>query len=150
MTLEQIKVAVRMGLEVCWKNRVYRVCKDSACASGMAIVYDEGGAKENRIGLTWQDGQTLNGTPEQFYVHSSSINYGVDNALSEIHPLDTEKLQDLRYVGFIGGFELVWVAVWNYLGGPLDAEEACELAIDLLLEKKWFADESQIAPRIII
>ena len=148
MTLEQIKAAVDAGLKVCWVNGIYAVRHNAL--SGYSIVYDEGGAKENSIGLTWQDGQTLNGTPEQFYVHSSNISYGVDNALSEIHPLDTEKLQNLRYVGFMGGFEMTWVAVWNYLGGPLDAEEACELAIDLLLEKKWFADESQIAPRIVI
>ena len=147
MTLEQIKVAVRMGLKVCWKNGSYVV---TGSGSDYLITFGKGSRHENSIGLTWKDGCTMNGDPKDFYVHADCISFAVDTALAEIHPLDTEKLQGLRYVGFMGGFELVWVAVWNYLGGPLDAEEACELAIDLLLEKKWFADESKTEPSVVI
>jgi hypothetical protein len=150
MNLEQIKAAVSAGLKVCWKNGVYRVRDDHACASGMAIVYDEGGAKENRIGLTWSDAVTLNGEPDEFYVHRDSLSYAVDTALAEVSPHDAERVPDQRYIGFMKGMTMVWVAVNCYLGGTLDDDVACELAIDLLLEKKWFADESKTEPWVVI
>ena len=61
MTLEQIKAAVESGKTVYWKNDAYRVVKDRLgqwllmCSNGSAT------------GLTWQDGVTLNGSPEDFY-----------------------------------------------------------------------------------
>jgi hypothetical protein len=148
MNLTQIKAAVDAGLKVCWSNCMYVVRHN--CLSGYSIVYDEGGAKENQIGLTWSDGVRLNGEPDEFFVHRESISYAVDNALSERNLSDVERVKNQRYVGFKAGFEMTWVAVHSYLGGTLDDEEACELAIDLLLEKKWFADESQTAPWLIV
>jgi hypothetical protein len=46
-----------------------------------------------------------------------------------------------RLVGWQCGFEPMFVAVWSYLPGvTLDADEAEAIAVDLLLEKGWFAD----------
>lgn len=62
MTLEQIKSAVSEGKTVHWKNDAYLVTVDGigqwfiACHRGSAI------------GLTWRDGVTLNGKPEDFFV----------------------------------------------------------------------------------
>lgn len=67
------------------------------------------------------------------------VGYCVDDALNErrqdeIPSPDT----NVRYVGWQCGFEPMFVAVWSYLGGRLDADEAEDLATDLLHEKDWF------------
>lgn len=147
MTLEQIKAAVASGLKVCWKNGAYVV---TGSGNDHLITFCKGYRHENSIGLTWKDGSTLNGAATDFYVHADCISYAVDTALADIHPVDAEMFKNPRYVGFKNGVETVWVAVNDYLGTTLDAGEACELAIDLLLEKKWFADESKTAPWVVI
>ncbi len=72
------------------------------------------------------------------------ISYCVDTALSE------RKIQDMpanaRLVGFQCGFEPLFVAVWSYLDeegddAPIDEDEAQEIVIDLLAEKKWFSHD---------
>lgn len=65
MTLEQIKVAVEAGQTVYWSNPDYTVIKDSV--GQWMIAYRAGYPGENYIGLTWQDGVTMNGKPEDFY-----------------------------------------------------------------------------------
>lgn len=147
MNLNQIKSAVDAGLKVCWKNGSYVV---TGSGNDYLITFGKGSRHENSIGLTWKDGCTMNGDPKDFYVHADCISFAVDTSLADVHPVVAEMCKNARYVGFMRGFELVWVAVCDYLGTTLDAEEACELAIDLLLEKKWFSDESQITPGIVI
>jgi hypothetical protein len=68
------------------------------------------------------------------------VSYAVDDALSERRP--DEAPPHARLVGWQCGFEPLFVAVWSYLPGeePPDYAEAIELATDLLVEKKWFAD----------
>lgn len=63
MTLDDIKQAVNDGQTVCWSNIAYTVIKDDrdqwlieCCLNGHCI------------GLTWDDGVTLNGKPEQFFI----------------------------------------------------------------------------------
>jgi hypothetical protein len=68
----------------------------------------------------------------------SYISYCVDDALAERTISDMPT--NARFVGWQCGFEPLFVAVWSYLNVPLDDLEAEELAIDLLSEKKWFAD----------
>lgn len=68
------------------------------------------------------------------------ISRGVDDALSERNP--SEAPANARLVGWQCGFEPMFVAVWSYLGNRLDDDEAIELATDLLIERKWFADEA--------
>lgn len=46
----------------------------------------------------------------------------------------------VRLVGWQCGFEPLFIAVWSYLGVRLDDEEAEEIAIDYLVEMKWFAN----------
>ena len=150
MNLEQIKTAVDHGLIVHWKNGVYTVVKDSSAFSGYAVAYRLGTVQENRIGLTWSDGIRMNGRMEEFYVAAQSLSYAVDDALAERETLAAEEAKNVRYVGFLAGAGYVWVAVWSYLQVGMDDEEACELAIDLLLEKKWFADETRTEPSIVI
>lgn len=72
------------------------------------------------------------------------VSYAVDNALC---PREPEQAPDnARFVGWQCGFEPLFVAVWSYLGGRLDDEEAVELATDLLQERGWFADNDNPPP----
>ena len=66
MTLEQIKQAIADGKRVYWANDGYEVIRDK-CGQYL-IVWDRGGRNENCIGLTWQDGVTVNGKAEEFYI----------------------------------------------------------------------------------
>jgi len=63
MTLEQIKAAVLAGKIVYWMNNGYTVAEDS---TGQWFIVCT--ANDSAIGLTWQDGVTMNGKPEQFYI----------------------------------------------------------------------------------
>lgn len=65
MNLEQIKAAVDAGTPVFWRNEDYRIIKDGT--GRYFIVYDAGGRRENWIGLTWSDGETMNGEPDEFF-----------------------------------------------------------------------------------
>lgn len=67
MTLEEIKSAVEAGKTVFWSNRAYRVLKDSL--GQWLIVCDHNGYC---IGLTWRDGVTMNGKPEDFFVEKKN------------------------------------------------------------------------------
>lgn len=64
MNLAEIKQAIADGKRVFWSNTSYEVIKDSI--GQYLIGYDIGGRKENYIGLTWQDGVTLNGDESEF------------------------------------------------------------------------------------
>jgi hypothetical protein len=61
MTLEQIKAAVDAGKNVFWKQYNYKVKK---YASGYVIECLDNG---HAVGLTWRDGVTMNGDPEDFF-----------------------------------------------------------------------------------
>lgn len=83
------------------------------------------------------------------------VSYAVDNALSERDPKDAPPNAVL--VGWQCGFEPLFVAVWSYMtdtrGNPdkLAADDAMDLATDLLQEKKWFTDnENPPAPDYVI
>lgn len=66
MTLEEIKAAVRAGKAVYWASRGYRVICDS---SGQWLIqFIPNG---HCIGLTWRDGVTMNGEPDQFFTEGS-------------------------------------------------------------------------------
>lgn len=62
MNLDEIKAAVDAGQTVHWANRSYRVVKDSI---GQWLIKCDNGYC---IGLTWRDGVTVNGKPEDFFV----------------------------------------------------------------------------------
>lgn len=64
MNVEEIKAAVDEGKIVHWKNTAYRVIKDNI---GQYLIHYPG-PPENYIGLTWQDGKTLNGEEKDFYI----------------------------------------------------------------------------------
>lgn len=64
MTLEQIKAAVIAGYVVNWSNNGYVVNCDSK--DNWFILCTK---NDTYIGLTWQDGVTLNGKPDQFYIN---------------------------------------------------------------------------------
>lgn len=63
MTLDEIKQAVEAGKTVHWATRSYRVVKDSV--GQWLIVCD---LNNYAIGLTWRDGVTVNGKPEDFFL----------------------------------------------------------------------------------
>ena len=62
MNLQEIKSAVDAGKIVHWANRGYTVIKDRI--GQYLIVFRDG----NAIGLTWRDGVTMNGKPEDFFL----------------------------------------------------------------------------------
>ncbi|MDH1555924.1 hypothetical protein N5E86_15835 [Stutzerimonas stutzeri] len=77
------------------------------------------------------------------------ISFVVDDALAERCLTDLVN-HDYTLVGYQAGFEMLFVAVISCLPGcVVEPDEACEIATDLLLEKKWFADESQTEPSIV-
>lgn len=67
MTVEEIKRAVDQGHPVKWSGYSYDVIKDK---TGQYLIKcsDNG----HCIGLTHQDGKTLNGLESDFYIHKTS------------------------------------------------------------------------------
>lgn len=63
MTLEEIKSAVDAGKKVFWSNEGYEVIKDSIGQYLIRFI-----PNNHCIMLTWRDGTTLNGKPEEFFV----------------------------------------------------------------------------------
>lgn len=68
MNLEQIKTALANGQRVYWVHNGYEVIRDSI--GQYLIQYEDGSC----IGLTHQDGQTLNGKEEEFFTISAAEN----------------------------------------------------------------------------
>ena len=67
MTLTEIKAAIDQGKTVHWSNTGYRVIKDKI--GQYLIGWNIGGRGENYIGLTWQDGVTMNcNSPDEFFI----------------------------------------------------------------------------------
>lgn len=69
MTLEEIQSAVNSGKTVHWANDGYRVVPDGF--GDHLIKCDHNG---HCIGLTWKDGITINGKPEDFFLSGESNN----------------------------------------------------------------------------
>lgn len=63
MTLQEIKDAVESGKTVHWANDCYVVIQDSIGQWLIKCLNNN-----SCVGLTWQDGVTMNGRPDQFYV----------------------------------------------------------------------------------
>ena len=62
MTLNEIKTAVDEGKIVCWKNQMYVVRK-------IGKFYDiECTANGDCVGLTWQDGVTMEAKEADFFI----------------------------------------------------------------------------------
>lgn len=77
MTLEEIKAAVLAGKTVHWSNPGYvvvhvagRADKDGTPAADRWLI--RCAFNGSCIGLTWRDGTTVNGRPEEFYVARSA------------------------------------------------------------------------------
>lgn len=67
MTLEEIKQAVDAGKTVHWATPAYTVVHD-VLKDGEDQWLIHCTFNDSFIGLTWRDGVTLNGKPEQFYI----------------------------------------------------------------------------------
>lgn len=65
MNLAEIKAAVDQGKQVFWTNSLYQVVQSGT--GSYDIVNNLGRDDEFRIGLTWTDGVTMNGKPEEFF-----------------------------------------------------------------------------------
>ena len=63
MTLEEIKKAIEEGKRVHWSHNGYIVVKDNIGQYFIKCLYNN-----HCIGLTWLDGVTVNGKPEDFYI----------------------------------------------------------------------------------
>lgn len=71
MTLQEIKNAVDEGREVrCGSEGSYRVIKDH-----LGQYFIEFPPNGHLIGLTWEDGVTINGLEEFFYIDKSKEKY---------------------------------------------------------------------------
>lgn len=71
MNLDEIKNAVAAGKTVHWKNDgyvVYRVGEYNDYDWIIVFIYNQ-----YTIGLTWKDGVTMNGEPEDFYIGDSNV-----------------------------------------------------------------------------
>jgi hypothetical protein len=68
MNLSEIKAAVSAGQTVHWATDAYRVILDDV--GQWLIICDTNG---HCLGLTWRDGETLNGQPEQFYLAEPAV-----------------------------------------------------------------------------
>jgi hypothetical protein len=66
MTLNQIKEAINNGINVYWKNKGYKVIKDKY--NQYLIVYYP---NNHAIGLTHNDGITMNGNEEDFFIDNT-------------------------------------------------------------------------------
>lgn len=148
MNLEQIRAAQKLGLAVHWANEGYTVHDNS-------IVWAFGTPKANSIGLTWSDGKTMNGQPEEFFVGRASLTHWVDmaGAGGKVEAAIPDLRQPARYVIFKTlkhGRQVV--AVWHYLPDTgVDVEEATELAIDYLLEchPELFQHEAEAVSNVL-
>lgn len=63
MNLSEIKQAVEDGKTVHWASRAYKVVKDDV---GQWLIVCT--LNNHAIGLTWRDGVTVNGKPEEFFL----------------------------------------------------------------------------------
>lgn len=64
MTLNEIKAAVDAGKPVFWASLNYAVIKDNI---GQYLIHSK--CNNHYIGLTWRDGETLNGKEEEFFIY---------------------------------------------------------------------------------
>jgi hypothetical protein len=71
MTVEAIKKAVSAGFPVYWVTNNYRVILDSI---GQFLIHSQ--FNDHYIGLTHQDGVTLNGSEDQFFMAFRRVDYG--------------------------------------------------------------------------
>ena len=82
MTLEEIKAAVLAGKRVCLTSKNYEVVHDSIGQWLVKCILDD-----YCIGLTWTDGKTLNGRPEDFFI---------DEAKKSVHEILCDAAEALR------------------------------------------------------
>ena len=68
MTLDQIKAAVDAGKKVFHQSEAYEVRKWKGGEYVIVCTFND-----YAIGLTWQDGVTMNGKPEQFYMAAEPV-----------------------------------------------------------------------------
>jgi hypothetical protein len=63
MTLLEIQAAVNRGARVCWRTLDYEVVCDPI--GQWLLIYRPTG---DAIGLVWEDGRTMNGEPDDFFI----------------------------------------------------------------------------------
>jgi len=68
VNLTEIKQAIKDGHKVYHHNSNYKVIKDSI---GQYLIVCE--SNNHAIGLTWRDGVTVNGEPEEFYMEKNDL-----------------------------------------------------------------------------
>lgn len=66
MNLNEIKAAIKAGKRVKWKHDGYNVICDKL-GQFLIVCADN----QSTIGLTWQDGVTLNGEEDEFYIQET-------------------------------------------------------------------------------
>jgi hypothetical protein len=64
MTLSEIKADVTSGRVVCWQSPAYQVINGADGKQWLILCT----LNNHCIGLTWADGVTMNGKPDDFYI----------------------------------------------------------------------------------
>ena len=67
MNLEEIKSAVLSGKKVYWGPKGYEVIRDNI---GQWLIWCKD--NDHYSGLTWLDGVTMNGKPEDFFIEGNN------------------------------------------------------------------------------
>ncbi len=92
MTLNEIKAAVEKGFEVFWRIPEYKIVKDEL---GQWLIVCT--LNNSVIGLTWSDGVTLNGEPDDFHIKGLYVPIDIETVVREAelemfgHFTDTSK-----------------------------------------------------------
>ncbi len=66
VTIKQVAQAVASGTDVRWSNDNYHVTMDGL--DQFHITYRPGTREANSVGLFWQDGETSDYNPADFYI----------------------------------------------------------------------------------
>lgn len=101
MTAKEIKIAIKNGKKVFWKHSGYEVTRDKRGQFFIGATFNN-----HKIGLTWEDGVTLNGNEQDFFIKKELIDllklknkYFLDNTIGGI-----AKIKNNGYnTGFVSG-----------------------------------------------
>lgn len=123
MTLSQIKRAVDEGTPVYWSNKGYTVIKNSR--TGDYLIKHTGG---HCIGLTWADGQTMNGREEEFFV-DKPVAQQIASIEDEVDEMTREEV------------EAKYQSIMGYSPFPEEDDETeddvRERLVDLMKHEEW-------------
>jgi hypothetical protein len=135
MTLEQIKEAIDAGKKVFQHDHEHEVIKDNL--GQYLIVYHPNGYT---IGLTHQDGVTMNGKETEFFCPADSIQLGPRFDFLPVISIAHVTLKTAEIIANTDNSDELWTAICRFEGGFFihfrNAED--DMPDDLKELKEWF------------